>query len=238
MKEGIGAEVPISFQKFQSMAHFDQDFIDFFKDLSRNNNREWFQENKKRYEKSVKKPFEALISELIGRMQQKDDRIQVAPKDCMLRINRDVRFAKDKTPYNLHYTAIISPAGKKDKSIPGLFLRLSAEEVAVMGGCYGPSKEQLQNLRKAIMNDDAGFKKVISNKKFVEKYGKIRGEEHKRLPKEFAAAAEKQPLIAKKQFYYVANLDGQIITKADLADTLMEYWEAARPVNDYLHKSL
>ena len=159
----------------KKMAHFDQDFIDFFRELAKNNNREWFNDNKKRYEKSVKKPFAAFVAEMIGRIQQKDQEVQVQPKDCILRINRDIRFSKDKTPYNLHLTAIISPAGRKDKSIPGFFFRFGPEQIDIMGGCYGPSKEQLAALRGAIAENGAAFKKVIGAKAFVGKIWRNQG---------------------------------------------------------------
>ena len=220
------------------MAHFDQDFIDFFRELAKNNNREWFNENKKRYEKSVKKPFAAFVAEMIGRIQQKDREVQVQPKDCILRINRDIRFSKDKTPYNLHLTAIISPAGRRDKSIPGFFFRFGAEQIDIMGGCYGPSKEQLAALRGAIAENGAAFRKVIGARAFVSKFGEIRGDEHKRLPKEWQAAAKEQPLIAKKQFYFVGTLDSKAIVAEDLAAQMMTYWEAGRPVNQFLARSL
>ena len=105
------------------MKYFTSDFVEFFKDLAKNNQKEWFHENKKRYEASIKNPFTLFLKDLIAEIQKFDSELHIEPKDCILRINRDVRFSKDKTPYNLHYTAFISKGGKKDKSIPGFFLR-------------------------------------------------------------------------------------------------------------------
>ena len=108
------------------MQYFTEDFINFFKELAANNHKEWFHENKKRYESSVKKPFTVFVGKMIEEIQKVDADLMIEPKDCILRINRDIRFSKDKTPYNLHYTAFISRGGKKDKSIPGFFYSIFA----------------------------------------------------------------------------------------------------------------
>lgn len=117
------------------MKYFTDDFAKFFKDLAKNNHKEWFHENKKRYESSVKYPFTLFLKDLITEIQKFGTALDIEPKDCILRINKDIRFSKDKTPYNLHYTAFISKDGKKDKSIPGLFLRFSPEEIGIMACC-------------------------------------------------------------------------------------------------------
>ncbi|KAB2842673.1 MAG: TIGR02453 family protein, partial [Melioribacteraceae bacterium] len=81
------------------MSHFSKELIKFLKDLSKNNNREWFTENKKRYENFVKEPFFNFIDELITRMNMDDPSIAIEPKDAIFRIHRDVRFSNDKSPY-------------------------------------------------------------------------------------------------------------------------------------------
>ena len=178
------------------------------------------------------------MKDLILEIQKYDKELIIEPKDCILRINRDVRFSKDKTPYNLHYTAFISKGGKKDKSIPGLFLRFSPEEIGIMAGCYGVSKEQLLGIRNTIQSDLQQFKIVYSNKKLISKFGTIQGEEHKRIPKEFQATHKKEPLIAKKQFYVVAMRETELLTSDNLMNKIMEYWHAVKPLNDYLTNAI
>lgn len=95
------------------MAHFTQDYLDFFKELAANNNKDWFHGNKKRYEASVKKPFEEFVQDIINRTSELDDRFAGEAKKAVFRIYRDVRFSKDKTPYKLNCSAIIAPGGKK-----------------------------------------------------------------------------------------------------------------------------
>lgn len=220
------------------MKYFTQDFVEFFKDLAKNNHKEWFHENKKRYELSVKNPFTLFLKDLIIEIQKFDTELDIEPKDCILRINKDIRFSKDKTPYNLHYTAFISKGGRKNKSIPGLFLRFSPEEIGIMAGCYGVSKEQLLGIRNTIQKNLKRFKTVYSDKALIDKFGTIQGEEHKRIPKEFQATYEKEPLIAKKQFYTVAMREMKLLTSNNLINEIMDYWHAAKPLNDYLTKAI
>lgn len=220
------------------MSYFNNDFINFFKELEKNNSKAWFDENRKRYESSVKKPFYSFVDELIFRISEKDPEVRITAKDAVMRINRDIRFSPDKTPYNVHYGAIISSAGRKDKSVPGYFIRFSPKMIGIFGGAHGIDKHQLQKIRHSIAKDLKGFQKVISQKDFVQKFGTIQGEQHKRIPPEFQEVASKEPLIANKQFYYMAELDPKLITDDSLEDVLMNYWETARPVQQFLAKAL
>ena len=216
------------------MKYFTEDFSHFFRALQANNTKDWFDQNRNRYKKSIKEPFEKCRTDLIEQMQAFDPELIITPKDCRLRINRDIRFSKDKTPYNTHYSALVSTTGKKDKSVPGLFLRFSADTIGIMGGCYMPNKEQLHNIRTAIASDPATFRKIIDEPGFVDKFGEIRGEEHKRLPKEFQAAAASEPLLTKKQFYFMIEVPAVLIPTEKLLPTILDYWHTARPFNDFL----
>jgi len=220
------------------MQYFTQDYIDFFKELDAHNHKDWFHENKKRYELSVKDPFLKFLQDLFSEIGKHDNQFKVEARNCIARINRDIRFSKDKTPYNVHYTAFAGRGGKKNKDIPGIFLRFGPEEVGIMGGCYMPSKEQLQGIRKQISSDIPKFRKLISEKDFVTKFGKIVGEEHKRIPKEFQYAYEKEPMIAKKQFYYMAQREPKLILSKNLLPEIMSYWHVARPLNEYFVKAI
>lgn len=220
------------------MKYFEKDFIKFFLELEKNNNKEWFHENKKRYESVVKDPFSKFVVELILAIHREDESLQVEAKDCILRINRDIRFAKDKTPYNLHRTAFISPGGRKDKSIPGFFVRLSPKIVGIMGGCFSVEKEQLKNIRATIADDPNAFRKLIEAESFTSKFDGIKGEAIKRIPKDLQAAVEAEPMVANKQFYFITELDPKLMLEEYLVETLMEYWHAMRPVNEYLKRAM
>ncbi len=220
------------------MAWFTPDFNRFFIDLAKSNNKEWFDANRKRYEQSVKQPFEAFVAEAITRISKHDKAVAITPKEAIFRINKDIRFSKDKTPYKLEASAIISPAGRKDHSLPGLYFALGPESVKFYGGCYMPDKEQLFAIRTAIMNDGKGFRKAISGKAFVTLFKEVQGEANKVLPAEFKALVAKEPLIANKQFYVGAELPAKRVTDPALMDALMEHWLAMRPFNDWLAKAI
>jgi uncharacterized protein (TIGR02453 family) len=187
---------------------------------------------------SVKDPFYAFVDHMIGLINERDPSVQITAKDAVMRINRDIRFSPDKTPYNVHYGAIISSAGRKDKSVPGFFMRFSPEHIGLFGGAHGIDKDQLYRIRTKITEDIDRFQQLINDKVFKEKYGSIRGEQHKRIPSEFKEACQQEPLIANKQFYYMAELDPKLITDSRLPQVLMQYWEAANPVREYLFKAL
>ena len=220
------------------MYYFSQDFIDFFRDLAQNNNKTWFHSNRKRYERSVKDSFYSFIEDLICQIRRYDPLFSVSPHDCILRINRDIRFSKEKSPYNLHCTAFVSPGGGKDKSVPGLFLRFSPESIGIMGGCYGPSKEQLHAIRTYIANNLELFQTIIGEENFVSLFGKIRGASNKRLPATLQKVVLTEPLIANKQFYFTAERRPELIMQHDLMEEVMRYWQAARLLNDFFVNAL
>jgi uncharacterized protein (TIGR02453 family) len=220
------------------MEYFSKAFLKFLADLDKNNNREWFHENKKRYEQDVKKPFEKFIGIMIDKMQAVDATIVITPKDAIFRIHRDVRFSKDKSPYKNHVSAIISKGGRKDMTTPGLYIQVSAKEFGIYSGAYMPDKNQLQGIREAIASDLSGFKKLINAKAFVSKFGTIQGEKNKRIPKEFQEEAELQPLIANKQFYYMANLKAETVLDPKLPKILMDHYQAGLPLSRFLSEAM
>ena len=220
------------------MAHFSQDFIAFFKELAANNHKEWFDDNRKRYESTVKNPFKDFIQTMIERVREDDPSVRIEAKDAIMRINRDIRFSKDKTPYNTHVSAIISAGGRKDKSIPGIYLQLGAEDVRFYGGAHMVEKEQLADIRNAIADDLDGFDKLINSKDFKDKFGGLHGDKHKRLAPELKEAAEKQPLLFNKNFYYYTTFKPEIVTHDDFEQKIMDHYYAAKPVKEFLAKAM
>ena len=219
------------------MAYFDQDFLTFLKDLSANNNRDWFQANKKRYEESVKEPFTAFVGEMIVRMKKDDPQITLQPKDSIFRINRDIRFSADKTPYKTHMSALISRGGKKDKTLPGMYLHLGPDSAQLFSGVHGPEKDQLYRIRESISGNLGQFEKLINEKDFKKKFGTILGDKNKRIPKEFQMAFEKQPLIANKDFYYVVKFPAKIALDPKLPAILMDHYLSSKPLSQFLYKA-
>ncbi len=211
-------------------------YFAFFAALEKNNNKEWFDAHRSEYEQHVKEPFRAVVETLIERIQAVEPTLHVAAKDVMYRINKDIRFSKDKAPYKTHLAAHINTRGKKAMGYPGFYFEISAKGAAAAGGVYMPSKEELANVRDLIQHEGDALKQLLRAKNFVHFYGEIQGERNKVLPAEFRDAARIDPLIANKQFYYWANIPKSALP-TNAADTLFEYYKAAKPVNDFFAKA-
>ena len=222
------------------MSHLTENYSRFFMDLAPNNNSEWFNENRKCYEKDVKIPFQNLVNDLIVELSKIDSKLEgTKPSDCIFRINRDIRFSKDKTPYKISMSAAIAPGGRKNMSYPGFYFEATPEGINIYGGVYMAEKQQLEAIRNLIANNLKQFETLITEPDFKKKYGgEILGEKQVRLAPELKEAAQKQPLIFNKQFYFKAVLDESCLTSDNLIDILTDYFKAARPVSAFLCKAL
>jgi uncharacterized protein (TIGR02453 family) len=220
------------------MAWFTPDFNQFFIDLAPNNNKEWFDANRKRYELSVKEPFEVFVADVIRQVAKVDPKVTITPREAIFRINRDVRFSKDKAPYKSRMSAVVASGGRKDHSSGGIYFEIGPENVAFYGGQYMPDKDQLQRIREHISANLSQFKKLRTAKAFVDHFGEMQGEKNKIVPKEFKDALAKEPLIANKQFYFMAELPPKTVTSPKLVDLLMEHYTAMKPMNDFLAAAL
>lgn len=220
------------------MAYFKPDYLEFFKELAGNNHKEWFDIHRKRYEQSVKIPMQVFVKDLILTLNRFDKEIQIEPKDAIFRINRDIRFSKDKSPYKLHSSAVISKYGKKDKSYPGLYIELGPEYFGIYGGLYMPDSKEIQDIRTYIADHQKEFSALINEADFIDKYGEIKGEKNQRIPKEFTKIAEEIPLIMNKQWYYFAHLDPETILGEDLIDIVVDYYSSAKGMRAFLTKAI
>ena len=220
------------------MHYFTSDYLQFFKDLAPNNNKDWFDKNRKRYEESVREPFKVFISDLIDEISKVDPEVQITQKEAIFRINRDVRFAKDKTPYKLNNSAIISKNGRKDKSYPGIYVELGPEKLGVYGGVFSPTTQQVDKIRRHILENQKSFNKIISDNTFVKTYGEISGGKAKRIAKEYKEIGEELPLIYNKQWYYFNHLDPNIIEGDTLMKTILEHHIVAKPMREFLKNAI
>ncbi len=220
------------------MKYFNKNFGDFFVQLAANNNKEWFHAHKKDYETFVKVPFENFVSQLIKEISKHEDLGTIQAKQCIGRINKDIRFSKDKSPYNLHLNAFITPFGSKDKSFPGLFIRFSSDMVGIMGGCYRPSREQIYAIRKHITENLAVFENLHSNRTFFEKFDHLKGEALKRIPVELNEVSKLEKLVLNKQWYFVAERESELLLGENLIEEFMEYYFAAKPLNDFFKQAI
>jgi len=127
-------------------AWFTNDFNRFFKDLAGNNNKEWFDAERKRYEASVKEPFTAFVAEVIVRIAKKDRSVAIGSKDAIFRINRDIRFSKDKTPYKLEASCVFEAENGL-----GWYMQISSNGLMVAGGWYQSTPAQVKRYREHLL---------------------------------------------------------------------------------------
>ncbi|MFK7948464.1 MAG: DUF2461 domain-containing protein [Saprospiraceae bacterium] len=222
------------------MSYFTPDFLIFFQDLAANNNRDWFHANKKRYEKSVREPFKSFVQVLIDAASEYNaDISQIVPKQAIFRIHRDIRFSKDKTPYKIQSTAIISPYGRSKMDAPsGFYLEITPEHFRIYGGMYMVSKDDLVKVRRAIVEKPEEFKKRYSETEFVKYFGEIQGEKNKRIPKEFKPHIETEALIANKQFYYFTEFDLDLLFDESVINTIMQRYQIMDKMSAFFRKAI
>ncbi|MEN9399212.1 MAG: hypothetical protein RL632_313 [Bacteroidota bacterium] len=219
------------------MAFFTADFLEFFIELAPNNNKDWFDLNRKRYESSVREPFRHFVQHLIDTLALTQPEFKgLEAKDCVFRINRDIRFSKDKTPYKMNVSAVISPNGKKSQAVNGVYFELGPEHVRVYGGVYEIDKDDLLAVREGIAANLEAFKAAYTDKQFVRTFKNIIGEKNKIIPKDLRDAAEVEPLIFNKQWYFYAQFDAEDVLRDDLDQVILKCYEAGKPVESFFSK--
>lgn len=211
---------------------FSPESLQFLKDLKQNNDRDWFSDNKPRYQKAytnAKEFWEAIKDRL-----NNHDEIE---KIKMFRIYRDVRFSKDKTPYQPHFAGSFSRLGKELRG--GYYLRIRPGESFLAGGFWEPNKEDVFRIRKELEYNAADLRKIISDKDFVNYFGnKLEGEELKTAPKGFDKNHPDIDLIRKKGYIAVRNFTDQQVLAENFLDEVDVSFKALRPFFDYMSEVL
>lgn len=218
-----------------SQQWFDDEYVCFFKELSANNHREWFHANKKRYETHVKKPFYNFVEELLDKTG-----FEAPVKDCVFRINRDIRFSPDKRPYKTHMSAVISPAGRKNMQVPGLYVHFEIGNVMIGGGAYMPDKENLRKIRMHLVKHTREVNRLLQAPEFVEVYGGLsEGDKNKILPKDLREYGQDHPIIYNKQFYFMASYEDEaFVTREDLLDVCLNHFKVGRAWNNFILQAI
>jgi uncharacterized protein (TIGR02453 family) len=215
-------------------AFFNEDFLVFFMDLAPNNNKDWFDINRQRYLKSIKAPFEAFVTHLISKMNKDYPLGDLKASDCIFRINKDVRFSKDKTPYKLQTSALIKKGGKKAMHEAGLYIEFGPEFLQIYTGVYMPEKDQLERIRQSIAKSPDQFKKIIDQADFKKYFGTPKGERSKILPAPLKAAAANCEWIYNKQFYLQHTVDAEKILEPGIDDYILKVFKVAKKYNEFL----
>lgn len=208
-----------------------QTALSFLEDLKFNNNREWFNANRKRYDES-RAAFEALVADVIGQFASIEDLGKTAVKDCIFRINRDVRFSKDKSPYKSNLGALIGNGGRKSAG-RSYYINLEPGESFIAGGVYDPQPETLKQIRTAIAEKPETLRKIIAKKDFVKFFGDLRGDSLKTAPKGYASDHPAIDLLKRKQFLAMHLLNDADALKDDFAAHIVEVCKALKPFEGY-----
>jgi uncharacterized protein (TIGR02453 family) len=220
-------------------SYLSPEFHSFFKDLAANNDRDWFHANKKRYESAVKLPFNSLVEAILSRFTEIDqDFKEIEAKDCIFRINRDIRFSNDKSPYKLYASAVIAKGGRKSRSLDGIYLECSPEHTRIYGGIYELDSSTLKEFRVVLADHLDEFRSIYSQKDFKSVFGNILGERNKILPKELRTAAENEPMLFNKQWYFFREMPAEIVCDPKFIDTVLETYLKARPLEQFFQKIL
>lgn len=215
-----------------------KNYFTFFKQLEKNNNKEWFDKNRNTYETEVKEPFKKLVEAVAAIISAKDERIDISAGDMIFRINRDIRFSKNKTPYKTHMAALISARGRKNHTHPGYYMHVEAGKISLGGGAYFLEPADLKKVRQEIVYSATEFKKILNDAAFKKTFGSIDGEKSKIVPKEFADDVKAQPLILNKQFYFWKDFPIAMAQQKDAPAQMAKAMLAGKKLNDFLRKAL
>lgn len=215
----------------------DKIVLEFLHQLKENNNRDWFNANKKQYE-IVRNVVEQFVEHLIPEVQKIDPGIgTLTAKQTMFRIYRDVRFSKDKSPYKTYFGAYIAPGGRKSMQA-GYYVHLDPEGSFVGGGSHGPTGEPLKKIRSEIYYNLDEFNKIINNNKFKQYFGELKGDRLTRPPQGFPKDFVGIETLKLKEFtvfrrYTDADVDSPVFSK-----TVVDIFKTMKPFNDFLNRAL
>jgi len=217
------------------------DTIRFLKELTKNNHKDWFDEHRKQYE-TAKQNFRELVELIIREHSKKDSSLAaLSSKDCMFRINRDVRFSKNKAPYKTNFGASIQAGGKKSM-LAGYYFHIEpGGKSFVGGGLYMPEAAQLQKVRQEIDYNWKEFTGILQAKPFIKTYGGLEKGEGISLTREPKGYEKDNPAIEMlklKSWVATAPLLDKQLTQADLPKIILHSFSVLQPLLVFLNRSL
>jgi uncharacterized protein (TIGR02453 family) len=213
------------------MSQIDKSTLGFLKKLAKNNDRNWFTNNKSSYE-VAKKNVEDSAQDILSLLSKHDHIETASGKKAIYRIYRDVRFSKDKSPYKKHFAGYFRRATNKLRG--GYYFKIEPGASMVGGGFWGPNKEDLKLIRDQISLDDSPLRKVLRSKKFISQFEELRGEKLKTAPKGWDKEHESIDLLNHKQFIIWKPLSDAQVTSPDFAKEINATFKAMRPFFDVM----
>lgn len=216
---------------------FTTKFLEFFKTLAKNNNREWFNEHKSDYQQHVVHPLLDFIEAMAPRLKKISPHFvaDARPRGgSMFRIYRDMRFSKDKSPYKLHAACQFRHELGKDAHTAGFYVHMSPEEVVFGGGVWLPPNEELFKIRNTIVDNPNEWNRIKSNSKVKNLFGGIKGDGLKRPPRGFDPEHPHIEDLKRKSFFVMRNEKPDIILKEGFIDEVEATFKAAKPLMEYI----
>jgi len=214
--------------------------LDFLKKLKKNNNRDWFNTNKKLYE-DARYDFEIFVFDLIQKLTDFDDTISgVEPKDCLFRIYRDVRFSKDKKPYKQNFAAAIQIGGRKSHK-SGYYVHLEPGGGNMLAsGIYMPMPDKLSLVRNLIASNYKEYEKIISAKQFKKEFKEVWGgdDKLKTVPKGFPKDHPAVEHLKNKSFIIFKMLSDTDVLSKNFLNNSAKLFKEMKPFNDFLNRAL
>ncbi|MBI3230681.1 MAG: DUF2461 domain-containing protein [Burkholderiales bacterium] len=222
-----------------------RDLTQFLAELKENNNRAWFVMNKPRYD-ILREEFLRVVAQLIVQLAKTDPEVtHCDAKKALFRINRDVRFGADKSPYKTTFSASIVPSGRKKPSEgggPAYYFHIDASgTLFIASGEYMPPPERLKQIREQIVADESGFGKVLKNKKLLETFGGIQIERERQLarpPKGYSVDSPHLEYLKLKDFMVWVEAPLQLSNGEELVKHLADTYKNALPLVSWLRTSL
>ena len=214
--------------------------LKFLKDLAKKNDRSWFENHRSNYE-DAKQDFENFIQSVIDRHSKKDEDLKdLVAKKCTFRINRDIRFSKDKSPYKTNFGASMNRGGKKS-IFAGYYFHCEPGKSFVGGGLWMPMPPEMKKIRQEIDYCYDEFKELVSAKKFKSVYKELyAGEDIKltKVPQGFEKDNPAAEYLKLKSWLAMKELSDEEITTRDLLKKTSEAFEALQPVIKFLNRAI
>lgn len=209
--------------------------LTFLKDLSANNNREWFNTHKERYLEAYENII-AFSDALLAEMNKHDTIETPTGKKSLFRIYKDVRFSKEKIPYNTHWNGAFKRATKKLRG--GYYFHISPGNTFLAGGFWGPEPKDMQRIRRNMELNPEAWRKQLSNKKLIKTFGQIRGEQLNSAPRGFAKDHPAIDLLRYKQFLLRANFTDKEVCSPDFLHVANDTFRKMRPFFNFMSEVL
>ncbi len=214
--------------------------LQFLDDLKRNNNREWFQENKKRYE-VFKKDYHQLVSDFLDVMKPLDPSLELLEvKNCTFRINRDIRFSKDKSPYKAHLGIWMS-GGTKGLNRAGYYVHIEKGASFIAGGFYSPEAEDLKKVRKEIAFFYDDLQEILNDKNFKKEFESLDINENnslKSMPRGYEKDHPAIEFLKLKSFTATQVYNVSEVTEKDFVKKMSQKLIALKPLNEFINRAL